>query len=57
MAHPKVEALLKQGQSIWQDDIARLMLTSGKLAATIRTSESRADLQPYHLREGDLQRH
>ena len=36
MAHPKVEALLKQGQSIWQDDIARLMLTSGKLAATIR---------------------
>ncbi len=36
MAHPKVEALLKQGQSIWQDDIARSMLTSGKLASTIK---------------------
>ena len=35
MAHPKVEALTKQGQSIWQDDIARSMLTSGKLASTI----------------------
>ena len=36
MTHPKVEALLKQGQSIWQDDIARSMLISGKLAGTIR---------------------
>ena len=36
MAHPKVEALLKQGQSIWQDDIARSMLTTGKLASTIK---------------------
>jgi transaldolase len=35
MAHPRVEALTKQGQSIWQDDIARSMLTSGKLAGTI----------------------
>ena len=36
MAHPKVEALLQQGQSIWQDDIARSMLTTGKLASTIK---------------------
>ena len=36
MAHPRVEALLKQGQSIWQDDIARSMLTTGKLASTIK---------------------
>jgi transaldolase len=36
VAHPKVEALLKQGQSIWQDDIARSMLTTGKLASTIK---------------------
>ena len=35
MAHPKVEALTRQGQSIWQDDIARSMITSGKLASTI----------------------
>jgi transaldolase len=35
MAHPKVEALTKQGQSIWQDDIARSMLISGKLNETI----------------------
>jgi transaldolase len=35
MAHPRVEALTRQGQSIWQDDIARSMITSGKLAATI----------------------
>jgi len=36
VAHPRVEALLKQGQSIWQDDIARSMLTTGKLASTIK---------------------
>ena len=36
MANPKVEALLKQGQSIWQDDIARSMLITGKLASTIK---------------------
>src|SRR5215211_5828739 len=36
MAHPRVEALTRQGQSIWQDDIARSMLTSGKLARTIK---------------------
>ena len=35
MAHPKVEALTRQGQSIWQDDIARSMLISGKLKKTI----------------------
>ena len=35
MAHPKVEALTKQGQSIWQDDIARSMLLTGKLKSTI----------------------
>src|SRR4051812_16569806 len=35
MAHPRVEELTKQGQSIWQDDIARSMLISGKLATTI----------------------
>jgi len=35
MAHPKVEALTKQGQSIWQDDIARSMLLSGSLKKTI----------------------
>jgi transaldolase len=35
MAHPKLEALTKQGQSIWQDDIARSMLISGKLNETI----------------------
>jgi transaldolase len=36
VANPKVEALLKQGQSIWQDDIARSMLITGKLASTIK---------------------
>ena len=35
MAHPKVEALTRQGQSIWQDDIARSMLISGTLKKTI----------------------
>ena len=35
MAHPKVETLTQQGQSIWQDDIARSMLISGKLKSTI----------------------
>ena len=35
MAHPRVEALTKQGQSIWQDDIARSMLLSGSLKKTI----------------------
>ena len=31
----RVSQLLDQGQSIWQDDIARSMLTSGSLAAMI----------------------
>ena len=31
----RVAELLEQGQSIWQDDIARGRSTSGKLAATI----------------------
>jgi transaldolase len=35
MAHPRVEALTAQGQSIWQDDISRGQLISGKLASTI----------------------
>lgn len=35
MVHPRVAALTEQGQSIWQDDIARSMLTSGKLATMI----------------------
>jgi transaldolase len=35
MAHPKVEALTNQGQSIWQDDITRSMLLTGKLKSTI----------------------
>jgi transaldolase len=35
MAHPKVEALTAQGQSIWQDDITRGMLISGTLKRTI----------------------
>lgn len=35
MVHPRVQALTDQGQSIWQDDIARAMLTSGALARTI----------------------
>ena len=35
MAHPRVAALTAQGTSIWQDDITRDMLRSGKLAETI----------------------
>lgn len=35
MAHPRVEALTAQGQSIWQDDITRGMLKSGQLKKTI----------------------
>src|SRR5690606_24451628 len=31
----RVAALLEQGQSIWQDDIARSMLTSGSLQSMI----------------------
>ena len=31
MAHPRIDALLAAGQSIWQDDITRGMLTSGEL--------------------------
>lgn len=37
MANPKVEALLAQGTSIWQDDITRAMLKNGQLAESIRT--------------------
>ena len=33
--NPRVASLLEQGQSIWQDDIARSMLTSGSLASMI----------------------
>ncbi|MGE3796431.1 MAG: transaldolase [Thermomicrobiales bacterium] len=33
--NPRVAALLEQGQSIWQDDIARSMLTSGSLQSMI----------------------
>jgi transaldolase len=33
--NPRVAALLEQGQSIWQDDIARSMLTTGSLASMI----------------------
>ncbi len=33
--NPRVAALLDQGQSIWQDDIARSMLTGGSLQAMI----------------------
>ncbi len=33
--NPRVAALIEQGQSIWQDDIARSMLTGGSLAAMI----------------------
>jgi transaldolase len=36
MANPRVEALTAQGTSIWQDDITRGMLKTGKLAETIR---------------------
>ena len=35
MAHPRVEALTAQGQSIWQDDITRTMLRSGSLRRMI----------------------
>lgn len=35
MVHQQVEALTAQGQSIWQDDITRGMLISGRLKATI----------------------
>ena len=34
--NPRVAALLEQGQSIWQDDIARSMLTGGSLASMIK---------------------
>jgi transaldolase len=33
--NPRVAALLEQGQSIWQDDIARSMLSGGSLASMI----------------------
>jgi len=33
--NPRVASLLEQGQSIWQDDIARSMLTGGSLASMI----------------------
>jgi len=36
MANPRVEALLAQGTSVWQDDITRAMLKNGKLAESIR---------------------
>lgn len=35
MGHPRVDALTAQGQSIWQDDITRGMLKSGRLQETI----------------------
>lgn len=35
MVNPRIERLTAEGQSIWQDDIARSMLTSGKLASMI----------------------
>ncbi len=35
MVNPRIAALTAEGQSIWQDDIARSMLTSGKLASMI----------------------
>ncbi|HEY8447342.1 MAG TPA: transaldolase [Thermomicrobiales bacterium] len=35
MVHPRVAALLEQGQSIWQDDISRDQLNSGELQRTI----------------------
>ena len=31
MAHPRIEALLNEGQSVWLDDISRQMLQSGQL--------------------------
>ncbi len=35
MVHPRVAALTEQGQSIWQDDISRAMLTAGTLMRSI----------------------
>ena len=35
MAHPNIEQLTAAGQSLWQDDIARSMLTSGTLERMI----------------------
>jgi transaldolase len=35
LTHPRIEALRAQGQSVWQDDITRGMLTSGQLERTI----------------------
>ena len=35
MAHPNIEKLTAAGQSLWQDDIARSMLTSGALERMI----------------------
>ncbi|MER3486340.1 MAG: transaldolase, partial [Chloroflexota bacterium] len=35
MVHPRVAALLEQGQSIWQDDISRAQLASGELERAI----------------------
>ena len=35
MAHPKIEALLQQGQSVWLDDINRSWLQSGQLQRQI----------------------
>ena len=36
----RVAALLEQGQSIWQDDIARSMLTSGSLQSMIDAAKT-----------------
>jgi len=35
MVHPRIQELTDRGQSIWQDDIARSMFASGKLASAI----------------------
>lgn len=35
MVHPRIAALLEQGQSVWQDDISRAQLTSGELERAI----------------------
>jgi len=35
MTHPQIQRLLEQGQSVWQDDITRGSLRSGKLKQTI----------------------
>jgi transaldolase len=35
MAHPRIEALLNEGQSVWLDDISRQMLQSGQLQRQI----------------------